>query len=185
MKLLLLIFIHTTVGLSYSFLMYHSLSAHRYLLPVYLMVSLMAAYLIFEKIKSSKLKFTLFTLLLGGMLSGNFWIYPLGVAQGWDSTLAHLNYYGIRQKMMVYLKNENLDIEQIGSAFPNITPQKYMDLSNNLKAFPLKDLNANKYVLFSNIYNDFNKDEIKLLEKKFKLKKEFHSLGVFIRLYEK
>ncbi len=182
---ILLILFFTVFSLSVTFLIYNSLTGHRYLLPIYLIISLLSAYLIFEKIKIERLKYIIFTILILGLLSGNLWIYPKKISQGWDSTLAHLHYYKIRKKMVKYLNEEKIDFTNVGSAFPNLSEQKYLDLSDDTTAFVNKNLELNKYILFSNIFNDFSDKEIDDLQNKFILKKEFNSFGVFMQLYEK
>ena len=174
-----------TLTLSYSFLMYKYLSGHRYILPLYLVFSLITIYLIFEKIQIEKVKYILFAFVLIGSLTGNFWVYPKKISQGWDASLAHLNYYKLRNEMMVYMKKEGIKIQDVGCAFPNITEQKFLDLSNNMDKHPYKNLDTDKYVLYSNVYNEFEDNEIDRLETKFTLVKEFRQLGVFIQLYRK
>ncbi len=182
---ILVVFIVTTIALSVSFLMYKSLTGHRYILPVYLIFSLLTSYLIFEKIKKTRLKYIVFSILLVGMLSGNFWIYPENIAQGWDSTLAHQHYYKLRIKMIDFMKEHKVDISETGSVFPNSGKLKYLDLSESTKSFAEKDLNKNKYVFYSNVFNDFSDNEINKLKQDFKLIKKNESFGVFISFYKK
>ncbi|MCD4792088.1 MAG: hypothetical protein K8R54_02555 [Bacteroidales bacterium] len=180
-----LIFLITLFSLSISFLLYRSLTGHRYILPVYLIFTLLASYLIFEKIKKEKLKFIIFSLVLTGMLSGNFWIYPENISQGWDSTLAHLHYYKLRNEMLNYMNMNKTDIKKTVSSFPNLANLKYLNLSNDTSSFQEKDLENNNYLFYSNIFNDFSDNEIKLLKTDFKEIKKIESFGVFITLNKK
>lgn len=180
-----LIFLIILFSLSISFLLYKSLTGHRYIMPVYLIFSLFASYLIFEKIKKEKLKYVIFFPVLVGMLSGNLWIYPKNISQGWDSTLAHLHYFKLRNKTLNYMNENKIDIKETGSSFPNLAKYKYLDLSNDTSSFPEKDLENNKYLLYSNIFNDFSDDDIKLLKTDFKELTKFESFGVFITLNKK
>ena len=173
------------IVLSIPLLAYKSLSGHRYLLPVYLIFSLLTAYLIFNKIKSQKLKYALYTISLAGLLSGNLWIYPEKISQGWDSSLAHLPYYGLLEKMHIYLNRENIEINLIGCTFPNLAEQRYLKLNDDDHSFHPKNLETDRFVLYSNVYNDFEDYEIDILNTNFILRKEFRKRGVFIRLYEK
>ncbi|NPA44250.1 MAG: hypothetical protein GXO49_01825, partial [Chlorobi bacterium] len=100
-KLIIILFV-VSFFLLISFLMYKSLTGHRYILPIYLTFSLLTTYLIFEKIKTKKRKIIISTLLVLGLLSGNFWVYPEKIAQGWDSSLAYLNYFKLRNKTIDY-----------------------------------------------------------------------------------
>ena len=77
-----------------------------------------------------------------------------------------------------------VNIEEVGSEFPNLAVEKYLDLGEDKFAFKKKDLIQDKYILYSNINNDFNDDEIDALESnEFELKQEYSSRGVFLRLY--
>ena len=171
--------------LSIPLLAYKSLSGHRYLMPVYLIFSLLATYLIFTKIKSQRLKYALYTISLVGLLTGNLWIYPEKISQGWDSSLAHLPYYGLLDKMHVYLDHENIEINLVGCTFPNLAEQRYLKLNDDHHSFHPKKLGTDQFVLYSNIYNDFEDYEIDVLNSNFILRKEFRKRGVFIKLFEK
>ncbi|MCF6366545.1 MAG: hypothetical protein L3J35_10130 [Bacteroidales bacterium] len=180
-----IIFIFTLLSLAVSFLLYKSLAAHRYILPVYLIFALFASYLIFEKIKPKKLKYIIFSIVLTGMLSGNFWIYPEKVAQGWDSSLTHLPYYKLRSEMLEYMRKNKISVNETASSFPNTAEFKYLDLSNDTTSFSEIDLDKNKYFFYSNIYNDLKDTEIDKLKNEFKLLKTYKSFGVFVSLYSK
>ena len=173
------------IVLSIPLLAYKSLSGHRYLLPVYLIFSLLTAYLILNKIKSQRLKYVLYTISLVGLLTGNLWIYPEKISQGWDSSLAHLPYYGLFEKMQMYLDQENIEITQVGCTFPNLAEQRYLKLNDDHRSFRPKSIETDQYVLYSNVYNDFEDYEIDLLNTNFILHKEFRKRGVFIKLFEK
>jgi len=183
-RMVLIIFFIVLISLSISFLLYRSLSAHRYILPVFLVFSLFTSYLIFEKLKFEKLKYIIFTLLLIGLLSGNLWVYPQRFPQGWDSTLAHYPYYKLRVKMLDYMEDNQIKVKNVACVFPNTFEFKYIDLSDNMQKHQEKNLDINKYVLFSNIYNDYFVYEMNRLESDFILVKEFKQRGVFIRLYK-
>ncbi len=182
---LLLIFFIILVSLSVSFLLYKNLSGHRYLLPAILLFAVYTNYLIFEKIKAERLKYILFIILLAGLLTGNLWIYPDKIAKGWDSTLAHLPYYHLRDEMMNYMQKNGIRIEDAGSVFPDAAELKYLDLSESTRKHAEKDLNTNEYIIYSNIFNDFEDNEIDRLKTDFTLVKDFHQSGVFIRLYKR
>jgi len=177
--------IFSLLVLSIPLLAYKSLSGHRYLMPVYLIFSLLATYLIFTKIKSQRLKYALYTISLVGLLTGNLWIYPEKISQGWDSSLAHLPYYSLLDKMHAYLDHENIEINLVGCTFPNLAEQRYLKLNNNHHSFHPKNLETDQYILYSNVYNDFEDYEIDVLNTNFILRKEFRKMGVFIKLFEK
>lgn len=180
-------FIIILVCLSISFVLYKHLSGHRYLLPVFLSFSLLVIYLIFEKLKNEKLKYSVSVVLILGLLSGNLWVYPTNIAQGWDASLAHVPYYSLRIDMLEYLKQENIPVEDVACTFPNDSEFRYMDLNNSKLKHQKLNLDENQFVLFSNVYNDFSDEEVSRLESgsEFILLKEFTHCNVFLRLYQR
>jgi hypothetical protein len=50
--------------------------------------------------------------MLAGLLSGNFWVYPDTMAKGWDATLAHLPYHHLRQKMRQYINRNHIPVDR-------------------------------------------------------------------------
>ena len=74
----------------------------------------------------------LFTMAFMGLLSGNFWVYPQPISTGWDSTLAHLPYYKLRNEMLQYIDNQGIKCSDVGTAFPNWRPSKLVDLTPDM-----------------------------------------------------
>lgn len=180
----LIILLVVGISLSVSFIFYRYLSGHRYILPVYLVFSLLTVYLVFEKLESEKVRYVVFFILFVSLLSGNLWIYPPKIAQGWDSSLAHLPYYNLRKDMMYYLKERGIEIEDVSCTFPNNMEQKYLHLNRSEKKHSELNLDKNQYVLYSNIYNDFSDEQIDRLKTDFILEKKMEKRGVFIQLYK-
>lgn len=180
---LLIILTITGISLSISFILYQYLSGHRYILPIYLVFSLLTVYLVFEKVESKKSRYFLSVILLAGLLSGNLWVYPPKIAQGWDSSLAHLPYYSLSKEMMDYMEERNIELRKIACTFPNNMEQKYLRLNGSSEKHCELNLDDNQYVLYSNIYNDFSDEQVDRLEANFMLEKEMRKWGVFIRLY--
>lgn len=172
------------ICLSVTLLFYKNLSGHRYLLPGLSMFGLVAFYIIIKTAKN-KLQRTLFlTICLAGMITGNLWVYPEKISQGWDSTLAHMPYYKLRSAMLDFIQSNNIPVSDIGSAFPNASEFKYMDLTDDLRMHAVKNLDINPYILYSNIYNDFSDEEIDRLNNTFLLIHEERKNGVFMKLFQ-
>jgi len=167
------------------FMRYKYLTAHRYLLPIYFLVTIFTGYLIVEYVKSKRLKYIIFVFLFIGLLTGNFWVYPNKISQGWDSTLAHLPYYSLQTEMLNYLDKEDININEVGAEFPALAEQQIIMLNENTNSFKAKEVGIDRYVIFTNINNDFSDDEMDSLESEYIIKKEFKSVQVFVRLYEK
>jgi hypothetical protein len=157
-KELILLLILSTIILSPTLLIYKGLLAHRYMLPIYLAINFLCLKLISD-LKSGKVQNALYALTFVGLITGNFWVYPQPISTGWDSTLAHLPYYRLRSEMLTYIDTEKINRLDIGTAFPNIRPPQLVDLQDNVP-FSKIDFEKNKYILYSNVMNDFSKDDL-------------------------
>ncbi len=158
---------------------------HRYLLPAFLVVSLLVARLLAEYNWSQVKKQAIFILLIAVHLSGHCWIYPDHIAQGWDASLAHRPYFELRKQAISYLRQQNIPLSQVGTAFPNIGPLKYIDLNDAESGFALKKLDVQDWFLFSNVFNDVFENEQQQLVKQWIEAKSWHSGAIQIVLYQK
>lgn len=165
-----------------NLVLHTSLLAHRYLLVVYLLFSLFVLYQLQEVFSKHFKALCLF--LTAGLVTGNLWVYPDTVATGWDSTLAHIPFYEQRNKMLDFIKENNISPSDVGTAFPNNRSVKDLDLSSESWNFPGKDLEKNTYIFYSNYINGFSDEELERL-KSWEKVKEFHSYTVKTILYKK
>jgi hypothetical protein len=133
-----------------NMLIHKYLTQPRYFLPIYLIIALLVAYSIHLKVGINRMAI----LISLALLAGNFIIYPDKIAQGWDSTLAHLPYYKMRKNALIYMKEKKVDFSNTKCWFPNLSEQHYIDLSNDSVRFSDKDISQCSYCLYSNIYND-------------------------------
>ncbi|MGK0365234.1 MAG: hypothetical protein ACI85O_002300 [Saprospiraceae bacterium] len=179
--LLLALLAATLFCLSPSVLIHKGLLLHRYLLPVIFTLNLLAIYLLLNA--NLKYKNALLTLAFIGLATGNFWVYPKHIAQGWDATLAHVPYYELREEMIKFIDEIGIKKEEIGSAFPNISGTKYTDLAEVDENFVKFDLDKNNYILYSNVMNDFSDEELMELEENWIMIEEIRSGGVCFVLY--
>jgi hypothetical protein len=182
---LLVLFSTLIFFLTPALIIHKMLLGHRYLLPIFLIIDFIAVYFIFKYVKKREWKITLFTICFLGLSLGNLWVYPKKISQGWDSTLAHLPYYELRNDLINFIEKEKIPFEEIGSAFPNLLSLKYIDLKNEEKHFEEKDLSQQEYIFYSNIYNDFTDEEIDDLEQNWKVVKEYQRLNICVILYQK
>jgi len=162
---------------------YSELLGHRYLLPVYITLSLFVLYHIdhfFESYKKA-----IYGLILIVTLSGHFWVYPEKIAMGWDATLAHYPYYKLRNQALYYFKENNIAVSEVGVGRMSAYCNYLLDLTSDTACFSEADLNKKKYILYSNIYNDYSDTLIDSLKTQWTLQKEFKSPTVFLRLYRK
>ncbi len=162
---------------------YRFLLSHRYLFPPIALATLLLFSVAEENINFQNLKRLVWLSILG-MISGNLWVYPDRIAKGWDSTLAHLPYYKHRKEAMDYIRRNQLNPREIGAAFPYETASKYIDLTNDSFQFAPKNLSGNRYVLYSNISNDFTDDELYMLKNSWKSVEQFGGWPVRFILYK-
>lgn len=135
---------------------------HRYLLPLFLALGLLTAYALQTlPIRYEKQLMGLLAAL--GLLLGNLWVYPEGVAQGWDSTLAHLPYYRVRAEVHESIAQRGIPLERVGTAFPEIGPLDERDLSGRPDGMSRLDMERQRYVFYSNVMNDFTDEQIQEL----------------------
>ena len=145
------------------FLLFQGVSAHRYLLPFYLALHLFFFILLEQSQLKTKAKSILLGLVILGLTSGNFWIYPSGIAQGWDSTPAHWPHFALRKDVIEYLDQHSIPLEKVGVTFPEIGPLHWRDLNGRMDGFSPLNLSQNEYVYFSSVMNDLSDEDRKLL----------------------
>ncbi len=184
LKTIIIITILIFLSIAHAVILHKGLAGHRYLLPVYLTFTLLVTFYLFEVTETGYLKKLFFWLMLAGILSGNFWVYPDKIAKGWDATLAYLPYFPLREKMMDYMESEGIKPDETGTAFPNLRKLDNIDLNGNMQTFAELNLKTNNYVFYSNVYNDFTKYEIMELRNKWKIVKELRFLQVKVILYK-
>ena len=180
---LLVLFVSVTSVLSLNMIWAVGLMGHRYLLPVYLSISLLTAYLLFQDIVDGKLRYVLLSLWGIILLTGNLWVYPDKISQGWDSTLAHIPYFELRHKSLEFIEENNIELNRVQSFFPNISIIDNIDLNNDMRSLQGFD-GSGDYLMYSNIFN-ISDEEYDLIKTNFSLMKEFNSRGVFVRIYKK
>lgn len=168
-----------------SLLLHKYLSAHRYLLPIMVWLNVYAYFLIVTALNDTKWQKIASSIVVLGLLMGNFWIYPKTISQGWDSTLAHLPHYELRDKVLNYLEKENIALDRVGTAFPEIGALKYKDLSEREDGMVAKDLTEQEYIYYSNIMNEFTDEEIIALEKEWDRLVKWDKRGVTAIIYQK
>ncbi|MEZ4930698.1 MAG: hypothetical protein R2788_01030 [Saprospiraceae bacterium] len=169
-------------------LLYKGLLAHRYFLPFFISLHLILFYLLFAmerpKYPFGISKKWLFGIAIIGFLSGNLWVYPKKISQGWDSTLAHLPWYGMIGRAQAYLTKEKIMFAEVGTAFPNIGPREWYELDGRMEGFKEKDFVKDCFILYSNIMNDFSDEEIDDLEENWSIIYEEKQMGVCLIVYK-
>ncbi|MCP3930599.1 MAG: glycosyltransferase family 39 protein [Bacteroidetes bacterium] len=167
-------------------LFYKSLSAHRYMLPIFILLNFCCWYFIFLiKEGYQKISSILTIIAVAGLLTGNFWVYSAQIAQGWDSTLAHVPYYSLRSKMIRYITEKEIPLEEVGTTFPEIGSWKYKDLSEEEDGFSRLNFSENRYIYYASVMNDFSDEQLEKLKKEWKEEKSFCFGRVCTILYKR
>ncbi|MBK7223087.1 MAG: hypothetical protein IPH94_17750 [Saprospiraceae bacterium] len=167
-----------------SMVLHTGLSGHRYLLPIILVLLMIAVRWIFLT-QNVRFQFIIISLLGLSLLTGHCWIYPKGIAQGWDASLAHWPYFELRSQMNQYMDQNKIDISEVGCSFPNLAEQKYLDLSPSTVKHANKDLLHNSYFLYSNLYNDVSTEDFQMLENDFNVIHSLDDKGIYLILYQR
>ncbi|MEO1518607.1 MAG: hypothetical protein AAFV95_26575 [Bacteroidota bacterium] len=167
------------------FLLLSNPIGHRYLLPLFACASLLLVRMLlsFRPNRRSWLPLCVGVILC--MLSGNFWIYPRHISQGWDASLAHWPYFELRDQMIRHIDSQGIDLGQVGSEFPNLGPIDWIDLNGRREQFAPKDLKKQQFVFYSNVFNDFSDAELAELEAHWKPLQLYEKRGVCVVLYGK
>lgn len=160
---------------------FNGLMNHRYFLPIQAILLLMAAGVVsnYEGIN----KKIGIVALIGCMALGNLIIYPENTAQGWDSTAAHWPIYGLYEEMSHYIDTETqISKSQVGTAFPFRSAEHYLELNNQDLGYHQYNMQKDKYILRSNVMNEFSDEQILALDK-WVVVKSFNRHGVHLTLY--
>jgi hypothetical protein len=158
---------------------------HRYLLPIVLPLNVLAACAVFA-LSRERLQQFLSGFCLVCLMSGHFWVflYPNSLAKGWDSTLAHLPYYGLRREMMAFIARKHLPKDHIRTGFPNTGLQRWIDADDamssagwNFAGWDIRD--TTRYIFSSTV---FNSDRSLTGDKQWRVVQEYASWGIVVRL---
>lgn len=145
------------VILSIIFVSFTNPIGHRYYLIVYVLMLLP----IVKYLAKKPSYFSVILILL--LFISNYQIYGARVSNGWDCTLAHLYYFNIKKDADNYLKEKNIQAENIGTVFPLTASSQQMywigdtDKMNNVNG---ENLDSTQYILYSNIANDFSDEQL-------------------------
>ena len=183
---LVLIFILSVLSLLFFAFLDINL-CHRYFMPVFLLVNLVACAFLAEFIKGKLFQYLIFGLLYAGLITGNLWLYGGGFSNGWDSSLKVLPYFKLKNAMNTYVKEKKINPSEVGTKFPLFHDIKCSRLST--ENFHFTDIDASsltdfQYLLLSNVSNEFTVQEKETVNNEWKLEKEFHSGLVYLKLFK-
>ncbi|MBL7825211.1 MAG: hypothetical protein JNJ57_01180 [Saprospiraceae bacterium] len=168
-----------------STVLLHNLSAHRYLLPLFMVFHLLTFQLLADADVTQKFKNAMAVIVFSVLASGHFWVYPQGVSNDWDCTLAHLPYHRLRAEAIGELERQKVDFQSVGTVFPSLNTGKHLMLNADTRQLAPKDFNENQWMLVSNVMNDFSKEEVHYLNQNWELNWGKQVGLVWMRLYKK
>ena len=158
----------------------------RYLMICFLLGGILFVNLLFQSELSTGKRKLLVGIIALALVSGHFWIYPATIAQGWDSSLAYLNYFPEEEKMLNYLSENNISYDEVGTNLPLKSVKMAHDLNAEKlnPSFAEANFETNKYFLFSNVENRTKDEHIIMLKNQWKERVSFSRLGIYLTLYE-
>ena len=142
-------------------------------------------HLCFQIIDAKKVQKIVFSIAFIGLLTGNLWIYPKHIAQGWDATLAHAPYYPLRKKMIAFIEKEQISPAKVGTVFPNIGPYEIYDLNGQQTGFVKKDFSTNDYFFYASVFNDVSDEALADLATNWEVVQQYVSFGIVVVLYKR
>lgn len=176
---LFMLFICVFVCTAAPLLQYTNLLAHRYLLPCYLLINLLLCGYVANYF--AKYAIAIYIALVLVQLSGHCWIYPDKIAKGWDASLAYIGYSKILNHAQDFIVQHNVSKINIYSAFPLLQSNYYTNLDTDKSTFiELVSMKNSKYVLYSNLINDFSDSQLDSLKSNFE--PIFSEKNFFVRI---
>lgn len=152
----------------------------RYFAFLFMVFSVFAADVLIKNIprvaKTFLVVLTIFTVL------SNLIVYPEKVAQSWDSTLAHLPYYKLREQVKAFFLEQNVAYVEVGASFPLLQTLEDTDLIDDSSAFSSIDFDNNRFVIYTNISNLDDEMIDKISE--YPCVKSFEKNGIFMNIHE-
>ncbi|HNF49825.1 MAG TPA: hypothetical protein PLF48_10620 [Chitinophagales bacterium] len=167
--------------LSLSLLPFSNPVNHRYYLIVYVLLLLNVLHFM------NQFNFRWSLMLILFLVFGNKMIYPVPISNAWDCTMLHRNYFTTKKAIFRQMDEMGISRTQTGTTFPLDAGMHQSDMT----ADTVRMINVNgssldqvKYVLFSNVCNDFSNDQIEEIKTWNKLYRVSDG-QVYIELYEK
>lgn len=163
-----------------------SLTAHRYYLPVIVLMLISIVLLVANSpYFSNGRKQLIYSCIIASQLIGHCILYPPFVSQGWDSSLRYLPALDLFEQVDNYIIDSQIDCSDIGTLFPLRGNVDYRNLQENGCVYSTLDLSENKYVVYSNVMNDFTEKDLQYLRANWKESMRWSSLGIECILFKK
>ncbi|HEX2898300.1 MAG TPA: hypothetical protein VHS96_01135 [Bacteroidia bacterium] len=176
-------------GLALLFAPFSNPPGHRYFLAGYLLLVAVAAGLAELGEWKPKWKAALVAVMLG-MATGHLWMYPRGVAQGWDASLAHVPIFSLQVDANAYLNAQGISPQEVCADFPLLHSPEHTRLEPvHGQAWYRNFLDEAdcEWALVSNINNGYTTEQLDDFEQadQWEMKREFQNCRLFIRIYHR
>lgn len=152
---------------------------HRYFLPSYIAMAILC----FNILKEYKYQKSIYVVVVVALLTGNLWVYPDKIAQGWDASLAHLPYWDLRTKAIKYLDDNDISINETETFFPNYNSIDEIEHNGDLRKMKGFTGNSN-FVMYSNVYN-VSDEVIDDLKENYTIVQSFEKMNVRVDILKK
>lgn len=175
-------------GLAMLFIPFSNPPGHRYFLVGYLMLLVVAVGLAELGAWRMKWKIAL-SVVAFGMATGHFWVYPKGIAQGWDASLAHVPIFKLQKQAEDYLLTQKVPMEDVCADFPLLHSPAFTSLESEMNAQWYQNALEKtdcEWIIVANFNNGFTAAQHAEFEdpKKWTQQAEFHSLQLWLRIYQ-
>lgn len=110
--------------LSALFIPFSNPPGHRYYLVAYAILGLLVIGLVELDGWRLRGKLALAAVCLG-MATGHCWVYPTGIAQGWDGSLAHVPGFALEREMNAFIATQGLQPSDVCGDFPQLHNHYY------------------------------------------------------------
>lgn len=161
--------------------------SHRYFLFGYVLLIPAISFLLMQ-IKNKVVSTSFFLLCSLSLISGNFWLYPEKYGNGWDTSLKVIPYFELKDNMDVYISENKIAAEQVGTQYPLIADKRYSHLTETGFSYPnvwSGPIEKFDYFLFTNVINTDIPDQVEKVKKDWILLKRIESGQVYMELYSK
>jgi hypothetical protein len=135
-------------------IVFSHLTAHRYYMPIYFLLIFGLVWVTYYSSLKASIKNVIVSFSFIALLTGHFWKYPNHIAQGWDCVLIHRSYFSIHEKMIEFMRNHNINKNEVATFFPSIASTKVTHLNSDTTAFLTWNDPEAVYVYVSSVHND-------------------------------
>jgi hypothetical protein len=122
------------------------------------------------------------------LFCGNGITYDNRYGNAWDCSLKSFSYFKLKSELDSYIAAERIERRDVEAGFQVYFNDRYCLMSERDQEYNLlsdTEMPVGKYVVDSDICNNFNSAREEFLAQHYTLKKEFKKGAVYLRLYQK